>query len=144
MPLLDRVAGALLADGRRVSRDGDLLRELDLAGPLLLSEVCLARALINRLEPGETVIFRSTWQETHRDLIHLCNILGHEYVDAEYDGAHYFITIRVRSEAERLPRRDAYSLPHPPARQVTTLDITPKPEAEPLLPGGGEERLRLP
>ncbi len=144
MPLLDRVASALLADGRRVSRDGDLLRELDLTGPLLLSEVCLARALINRLEPGETAIFRSSWQETHRDLIHLCNILGHEYVDAEYDGAHYFITIRVRGEAERLPRRDAFSLPHPPARRVTTLDITPKPEAEPLLPRGREERLRLP
>jgi len=141
MPLLDRVASALLADGRRVTRDGDLLRELDLAGPLLLSEVCLARALINRLEPGETAIFRSIWQETHCDLIHLCNVLGHEYVDAEYDGVHYFITIRVRGEAERLPRRDAYSLPHPPARKVITLDVTPKPEAEPLLPGGGQTLL---
>lgn len=141
VPLLDRVAGALLAECRRVGRDGDLLRELDLAGPLLLSEVCLARALINRLEPGETAIFRSRWEETHRDLIHLCNILGHEYVDAEFDGVHYFITIRVRGQAERLARRDGYSLPHPPARRVITLDITPPAEAEPLLPGG---RMLLP
>ncbi len=136
MGTLDQVARALLAMPARRDRDGELLRELDLTGPLLLSEVCLARALMNRLEPGETAIFRSRWQETHYDLMHLCNILGHEFVDAEFDGTYYFITIQVRGEGERLPRRDASSLPHPPARRVTTLDITPQPEAEPLLPGG--------
>ncbi|NCO57229.1 MAG: hypothetical protein COW73_07110 [Nitrospirae bacterium CG18_big_fil_WC_8_21_14_2_50_70_55] len=136
MSLIDRVASVFLADCRRLARDGELLREFDLAGPLLLSEVCLARALINRLGAGETAVFRSRWEETHRDLIHLCNVLGHEYVDAEFDGVDYFITIRIRGEAERLPRRDAFSLPHPAPRRVITLDLTREPAAEPLLPGG--------
>ncbi|RMF86443.1 MAG: hypothetical protein D6739_03145 [Nitrospirae bacterium] len=136
--VLDRVAADRLAAARAGGEAG-LQRELDLSGPLLLSEVCLARAILERMLPGETAIFRSRWEETHRDLIHLCNVLGHEYVSAQYDGHHYFITLRVRARCDRLPRRDAFSLPHPEAERITTLDLTE--EAEPLLPGGAGPEL---
>jgi hypothetical protein len=110
-----------------------LVREFDLAGPLLLSEMCLARALINRMRPGECTVFRSRWQETHHDLIHLCNVLGHEFIEAGYDGVHYLMKVRVRACYDRVPRRDPTTIDYPQPRSVVTLDVTPNSLQDPRL-----------
>lgn len=123
--LVQRMAERLLEESPYQPLGDEVSREFDLTGPLLLSEVCLARALLNRLLPGECTVFRSRWLETHRDLIHLCNILGHEFVEAWFDGTHYLIKVRVRGAYERIPRRDTATLDYPQPKRVLTLDVTP-------------------
>lgn len=137
--LVERMADDLFAEGQVQHLGDELVREFDLAGPLLLSEMCLARALINRLRPGECTVFRSRWQETHRDLIHLCNILGHEFLEAGFDGVHYLMKVRVRAGHDRVPRRDPTTIDYPQPRPVVTLDVTPGSLQDPRRRGVEDE-----
>ena len=121
--LVERLADELLERSPWHRAGDETVREFDLAGPLLLSEVCLARALINRLRPGECTVLRSRWQETHRDIIHLCNVLGHEFIEAGYDGIHYMMKVRVRDAHDRVPRQDPMNIPYPEPRPMVTLDV---------------------
>lgn len=123
--LVERLADELFAQGTWQAFGDELVREFDLAGPLLLSEVCLARALLNRLRPGQCTVLRSRWQETHRDLIHLCNVLGHEFIEAGYDGVYYMMKVRVRDARNRVPRQDPMNIDYPPPRPMVTLDVSP-------------------
>ena len=121
--LVERLADELLERSPWPGLGDEAVREFDLAGPLLLSEVCLARALINRLRPGQCMVLRSRWQETHRDIIHLCNVLGHELVEAAYDGVHYMMKVRVRDVHDRVPRQDPMNIAYPEPRPMVTLDV---------------------
>jgi len=123
--LVERLADELFEQSAWQRLGDELVREFDLAGPLLLSEVCLARALLNRLRPGQCTVLRSRWQETHKDVIHLCNVLGHEFIEAGYDGVHYMMKVRVRGAQDRVPRQDPMNIDYPQPRPMVTLDVSP-------------------
>jgi hypothetical protein len=118
----------LLRKARLVRSENGPVIELDLRTPVMVPNVCLVRALIDRMIPGQQIIFRSRDLEMPWEMEHFCNHLGHELLEVGREGTTYFFTLRVRGNQDRLPKQDPYSLDLTPPNPITTIDITPNRE----------------
>jgi TusA-related sulfurtransferase len=118
----------MLHKARVVKKDDGFTVELDLVAPLLIPKVCVVRALVDRMTPGQQVILRSNDLAMPWEMEHMCNRLGHELLGVEREGSTYFFQLRVRGDEDRLPKRDPFRLNLSPQNVVQTIDITPDHE----------------
>jgi len=125
---LGKILCEMMRNARIVRKDDGFTVELDLVAPLMIPKVCVVRALVDRMTPGEQIILRSNALEMPWEMQHMCNRLGHELLDVEREGSTYFFKLRVRGEADRLPKKDPFRLDLTPQSVVETIDITPNRE----------------
>ncbi len=125
---LDRLIGRLYQRARIVHYRDDLIPEIDLIGPMMLPKVCVVRALVDRMRPGQRIVLRSTDLEMPWEMEHMCNRLGHELLEVGREGEMYFFTLRIRGADDRLPTQDPFTLDLSPQAVIQTVDITPERE----------------
>ncbi len=125
---LDSLVGLLYQRARIVRYRDELVPEIDLVGPIMLPKVCVVRALVDRMTPGQQIILRSTDLEMPWEMEHMCNRLGHELLEVGREGGTYFFTLRIRGSEDRLPTQDPFRLDLSPQAVIQTIDITPNRE----------------
>lgn len=118
----------LIRKARLVRKDSGTVVEVDVEAPVMVPKVCVVRALVDRMIPGQEIILRSTDLEMPWEMEHFCNMLGHELLDVAREGATYFFTLRVRGDEDRLPSQDPFQLDLSPQSMLRTVDITPNRE----------------
>lgn len=125
---LGELVRSLIRKARLVRHHTGPVIELDLRAPVMVPNVCVVRALVDRMVPGQQVIFRTADLEMPWEMEHFCNRLGHELLEVGREGPTYFFTLRVRGEEDRLPMQDPFWLDLTPANAIQTIDITPNRE----------------
>ena len=118
----------LLEKARIVKKDSGPIPEVDLEAPMMLPKACLVRALVDRMTPGQQIIFRCADLNIAWEMEHFCNHLGHELLKVEKEGSTFFFTLRVRGDIDRLPKQDPFKLDLSPQTVIQTIDITPNRE----------------
>jgi TusA-related sulfurtransferase len=118
----------LIRKARLVRNHSGPVIELDLQAPVMVPNVCVVRALVDKMLPGQQIIFRTSDQEMPWEMEHFCNRLGHELLEVEQEGSTYFFTLRVRGDEDRLPLQDPFELDLSPPNPIRTIDITPNRE----------------
>ena len=118
----------LIRKARLVRKNTGPVIELDLRAPVMVPNICVVRALIDRMTPGQQIIFRTTDIEMPWEMEHFCNHMGHELLDVGREESTYFFTLRVRGNEDRLPKQDPFNLDLTPPNPITTIDITPNLE----------------
>lgn len=125
---LGKLVHYLMRKARLVRKDSGPVIEVDVQAPFMVPNVCVVRALVDRMSPGQQIIFRSSDLEMPWEMEHFCNRLGHELMDVEREGRTYFFTLRIRGETDRLPKQDPFWLDLTPQNPIQTIDITPNRE----------------
>jgi hypothetical protein len=129
-----------MADKTRLTKQNNkIVPEVELNGPLLLPKVIIARYFMDRIKPGEQIIFRSNGLDMPWEMEHMCNRLGHDLMEVGREGETYFFTLRIRGEEDRLPLQDPYHLTLTPHSLIDTIDISPTIRlggTSGMLPGG--------
>ncbi len=118
----------LVRKARLVRNDSGPVIELDLRAPVMVPNVCVVRALVDKMLPGQQIIFRTSDPEMPWEMEHFCNRLGHELLEVGREGPTYFFTLRVRGDEDRLPLQDPFQLDLSPTNPIRTIDITPNLE----------------
>ena len=118
----------LIRKARLVRRDTGPVLEIDVRAPFMVPNICVVRAVVDRLTPGQQIILRSEDLDMPWEMEHFCNRLGHELLEVEREGDTYFFTLRVRGAEDRLPLQDPFYLDLSPQNAVETVDITPNHE----------------
>ncbi len=79
---------------------------LDAAGLLCPEPVMLLHNHMASLRPGQVLRLRATDPSTCRDVPKFCTFLGHELLEQEEQGAHYYYCIRkgAGNDASDAPR----------------------------------------
>jgi hypothetical protein len=134
-----RLVQYLIRKARLVRKDIGPVIELDLRAPVMVPNVCVVRALVDRMIPGQQIIFRTKDLEMPWEMEHFCNHLGHELMDVGREGSTYFFTLRVRGDQDRLPKQDPFRLDLTPPNPIQTIDITPN--REPWRLGGTSRKI---
>jgi len=125
---LSKLVRYLIRKARLVRKDTGAVVEVDVEAPVMVSKVCVVRALVDRMIPGQQIILRSTDLEMPWEMQHFCNMLGHELMDVGREDDTYFFTLRVRGDEDRLPSQDPFQLDLSPQSMIRTVDITPNRE----------------
>jgi len=118
----------MIRKARLVRNDSGPVIELDLRAPVMVPNVCVVRALVDKMLPGQQIIFRTSDPEMPWEMEHFCNRLGHELLEVGREGETYFFTLRVRGDEDRLPLQDPFELDLSPPNPIRTIDITPNLE----------------